>query len=54
MDTVGAYEAKTHLPKLLARAQAVTAFDACYLELALRRGLPLGTNNEGLKAVAFS
>ena len=36
----------------LARAQDLSAFDAAYLELAMRRGLPLATLNDKLKATA--
>jgi predicted nucleic acid-binding protein len=36
----------------LARAQNLTAYDAAYLELALRRGLPLATLDDKLKAAA--
>ena len=34
----------------LARAQSLTEYDAAYLELALRRGLPLATLDDQLKA----
>ena len=33
----------------LARAQRLTAYDAAYLELAIRRGLPLATLDEELR-----
>ena len=33
---------------MLARAHRLTAYDACYLELALRRGLPLATLDQGV------
>jgi predicted nucleic acid-binding protein len=36
----------------LARAHRLTAYDAAYLELAGREGLPLATNDEDLKAAA--
>lgn len=36
----------------LARAHRLTAYDASYLDLALRRGLPLATNDEPLRAAA--
>ena len=36
----------------LARAQNLSAYDAAYLELAMRRGLPLATLDEKLKAAA--
>jgi predicted nucleic acid-binding protein len=36
----------------LAREHNLTAYDAAYLELALRRGLPLATLDERLKAAA--
>jgi predicted nucleic acid-binding protein len=36
----------------LARAHRLTAYDAAYLELAGREGLPLATNDEHLKAAA--
>ena len=36
----------------LAREQNLTAYDAAYLELALRRGLSLATLDEQLKAAA--
>lgn len=34
----------------LARAHRLSAYDAAYLELALRRGLPLATRDDKLKA----
>lgn len=34
----------------LAAAHALSAYDACYLELALRRGLPLSTQDVALQA----
>ena len=37
---------------MLARAHRLTAYDACYLELALRRGLPLATLDRELGAAA--
>ena len=36
----------------LARAHRLSAYDATYLELALRRGLPLATLDDRLKAAA--
>ncbi len=36
----------------LARAHNLTVYDAAYLELALRRGLPLATLDDPLKAAA--
>jgi predicted nucleic acid-binding protein len=36
----------------LARAQDLSAYDAAYLELAMRRGLPLATLDEKLKKAA--
>jgi predicted nucleic acid-binding protein len=36
----------------LARAEGLTSYDAAYLELALRRGLPLATKDEALVAAA--
>ncbi len=36
----------------LARAQNLSAYDAAYLELALRRGLPLATLDDKLKTAA--
>jgi predicted nucleic acid-binding protein len=36
----------------LARAQALTTYDAAYLELALRRGLPLATKDRALREAA--
>jgi hypothetical protein len=38
----------------LARSQNLSAYDACYLELALRLGLPLATLDAGLKAAAVA
>jgi predicted nucleic acid-binding protein len=38
----------------LARAQNLSAYDAAYLELALRLGLPLATLDKRLKAAAAS
>lgn len=37
---------------LLADIHHVTAYDACYLELALRRNLPLATRDDALAAAA--
>jgi len=36
----------------LARAERLTVYDACYLELAMRVGLPLATLDERLRAAA--
>jgi predicted nucleic acid-binding protein len=36
----------------LARLHKLSVYDAAYLELALRRGLPLATLDDGLKAAA--
>jgi predicted nucleic acid-binding protein len=36
----------------LARAHGLSVYDAAYLELALRRGLPLATLDDALKAAA--
>ena len=36
----------------IARREALTAYDACYLELALRRGLPLATSDRGMRQAA--
>ena len=36
----------------LARAERLTAYDAAYLELAVRRGLPLATKDEALLGAA--
>jgi predicted nucleic acid-binding protein len=36
----------------LARAQGLSAYDAAYLELAMREGLPLATQDETLRAAA--
>lgn len=33
----------------LARAESLTTYDAAYLELAIRRGLPLATKDSGLR-----
>ena len=36
----------------LARREALPAYDACYLELAMRRGLPLATKDRALRKAA--
>ena len=36
----------------LAREHGLTAYDAAYLELAMRRGLPLATGDQSLRAAA--
>jgi predicted nucleic acid-binding protein len=41
-----------HETLTLARAHKLTPYDAAYLELALRRKLPLATKDEALRAVA--
>jgi predicted nucleic acid-binding protein len=38
----------------LARAQGLSVYDAAYLELAMRRGLPLATLDDKLKAAALA
>jgi predicted nucleic acid-binding protein len=38
----------------LARMQSLSAYDAAYLELAMRRGLPLATLDDRLKAAAVA
>ncbi len=49
-------EVSTHLalgPVLeLARSQELSAYDAAYLELAMREGIPLATQDEDLRAAA--
>ncbi len=37
---------------MLARAERLTTYDAAYLELAMRRGLPLATKDSALMAAA--
>ena len=36
----------------LARAESLTAYDAAYLELAMRKGLPLATKDQALVQAA--
>ncbi len=36
----------------LARAHGLSAYDAAYLELAMREGLPLATEDAALRAAA--
>lgn len=36
----------------LARAERLTTYDAAYLELAMRLGMPLATKDEALAAAA--
>jgi predicted nucleic acid-binding protein len=38
----------------LARAQNLTSYDAAYLELAIRRGLPLATLDDKLRMAAIA
>ncbi|MEJ7638208.1 MAG: type II toxin-antitoxin system VapC family toxin [Singulisphaera sp.] len=38
----------------VARAQGLSVYDAAYLELAMRRGLPLATLDDRLKAAAIA
>lgn len=38
----------------LARAQNLTTYDATYLELAIRRGLPLATNDKRLRSAGMN
>jgi len=38
----------------LARAQALTTYDAAYLELALRQGIPLATQDKALVRAAIA
>jgi predicted nucleic acid-binding protein len=38
--------------RLLARENKLSAYDACYLELAQRTGLPIATLDHGLQAAA--
>ena len=37
----------------LARAQGLTAYDACYLELAMRRRLPVATMDKAMREAAL-
>jgi predicted nucleic acid-binding protein len=37
---------------VLARAERLTLYDSAYLELAVRRGLPLATRDQDLAAAA--
>lgn len=41
-----------HETMSLAREHRLTAYDAAYLELAMRRGLPLATGDRSLRAAA--
>jgi predicted nucleic acid-binding protein len=41
-----------HETMSLAREHRLTAYDAAYLELAMRLGLPLATDDRGLRAAA--
>lgn len=50
-------DVETHLRAMretlaLARAERLTAYDAAYLELAMRRGLPLASRDGDLRAAA--
>ncbi len=38
----------------LTRAQNLTTYDATYLELAIRRGLPLATNDKRLRSAGMN
>lgn len=38
--------------RTLARAEQLTSYDAAYLELAMRRGVPLASKERGLRAAA--
>jgi predicted nucleic acid-binding protein len=38
----------------LARAENLTTYDAAYLELAIRRGLPLATNDKRLRSAGIN
>jgi predicted nucleic acid-binding protein len=51
LDDETAVRAWSDVPHL-ARAHNLSAYDAAYLELALRRGLPLATLDDKLKAAA--
>jgi predicted nucleic acid-binding protein len=42
-----------HETLALARAQNLTTYDATYLELAIRRGLPLATNDKRLRSAGI-
>ena len=48
------YGALTDEPELvdLSRDHNLTSYDACYLDIALRRGLPLATLDKALRAAA--
>lgn len=39
---------------LLARKHGITVYDAAYLELAIRRGLPLGSRDSELRKAAIA
>ena len=52
LDTSGTAPAHLQTMLSLARAHKLSAYDAAYLELALRRGLPLATLDDKLKAAA--
>ena len=53
VDVDDAVPAATWGPVIsLARAHGLSAYDASYLELALRRGLPLATQDNRLRAAA--
>jgi len=51
MTSIGAFEAKTRFGEI-ARTHSLTSYDAAYLELAMRRSLPLVTKDRGLRAAA--
>ncbi len=51
VDSEGLQRAFTHLTKL-AKLRSLTVYDAAYLELAVRKGLPLATLGKDLIAAA--
>jgi predicted nucleic acid-binding protein len=51
IDTAGSDRAFTHILPLC-RSYQLTSYDAVYLDLALRRGLPLATLDEPLRRAA--
>lgn len=52
IDTVGSGSASRGTLLALATAEALTAYDATYLELAIRRGVPLATSDKALRRTA--